>query len=182
VGVTASLPSLIQLARHCGILNILQSCRPPRPVTQLAFINVQCKHLMMPENCPLVEGSKFINLAFTWALEIILALLFTGLKWNKDHSCWGHNWPFLPALDDRCWWYVRETEVLGRNLCSAIISRSRTWLDPGSNLHLLNGKLVAICLGYGTAILALALSTKILNRYLQIFFFYLPSALQWSNN
>jgi hypothetical protein len=35
---TISPPSVSQLSRQCGILNISKPCRPPRPVTGIALL------------------------------------------------------------------------------------------------------------------------------------------------
>jgi hypothetical protein len=38
VGLTTLPPSVSRLSTQCGILNILQGCRPPRPVTGIALL------------------------------------------------------------------------------------------------------------------------------------------------
>jgi hypothetical protein len=38
IGLTTLPPSVSQLSRQCGILNILQPYRPPRPVTEMALL------------------------------------------------------------------------------------------------------------------------------------------------
>jgi hypothetical protein len=40
VGLTTLLPSVSRLSRQCGILNISQQYRPPRPVTGIVFDSV----------------------------------------------------------------------------------------------------------------------------------------------
>jgi hypothetical protein len=37
--MTTSQPSVSRLSRQCGILNILQPCRPPRPIMGIALLN-----------------------------------------------------------------------------------------------------------------------------------------------
>jgi hypothetical protein len=55
IGLTTLLPSVNQLSRQCGILNISQSYRPPLPITRIALLlhfydleNASNFHLLSP--------------------------------------------------------------------------------------------------------------------------------------
>jgi hypothetical protein len=64
VRLTTLLPSMSPLSRQCGILNISQPYRPPRPVKgiTLLFLFMGCKAVESAEYQPIFGGTYIFNL------------------------------------------------------------------------------------------------------------------------
>jgi hypothetical protein len=82
------------------------------------------------------------------------------MRW--DFGYWGHDWPIVPAPDDRWLWLWRNwwnVDLQGKpkyseKTCSnATLSTTyRTWLDPGLNPGSHSGKPATNRLSYGAAL------------------------------
>jgi hypothetical protein len=107
VGLTTLLPSMSRFSRQCGIPNISQPYRPPRPVTGIVLLlflpptaaNIRLSHLLY--------AFQVVNLIFRVLVPLLQAApgCWGG---QRRASCWQAcwcSWPATELLNNRsaCW-------------------------------------------------------------------------------